>query len=160
MRHLLRIATIGGLLSFAAVSSAIFLTTVRHFGPANSPDPMMTANHFLAVLKVDQPALQIERAMNRVQPDARLLLIEPESEPFHTQLYLTLSYFAYPRRLSAVICSGPGQGTILGPLEPVTIDGALFFETKVDDAGAAVASIGKMIVTRHKSESPWLSFCR
>ena len=161
MRYLLRILSITGLLAFIGVSTTTFLKPINDFGPAYSPDPLMTANHFLLILGVDQPASRVERALNEFPPDAHFLLIAPESEPFVGQTRLTLIYLAYPRKLSAVICSGPGKGRITEPADPAAIDGFLFFETKVNNPGQDAVSIGsKLIITRQKSTAAWQSYCQ
>ena len=161
MRYLLRIFALGGVLALLAVSAAIFQTMVSHFGPANSLDSLLTANRFLLVLGVDQPALRVERALNEFPPDAHLLLIGPKSDPFIGQTHLMLVYLSYPRKLSALFCSSPGHGEIIGPPDPAPVDGILFFATKVVNPDRNYVSIGnKLTITRQKSISPWQSYCQ
>jgi len=160
MRHFFRLLSIAGLLGFLSLSGRTYLNRIVNLGRPNSLDSQLTTNNFLRILGVDEPAPRMERALNAFSPDEHLLLVAPASEPFAGQVYLTLSYLSYPRRLSAVFCIGPQQGRTEGP--PISaIDGFLFFETRPENPGRSSASIGaKMTIVRRRSTAPWRSFCR
>jgi hypothetical protein len=161
LRCLLRMLAICGVAAFLALSAAILFITVIRFGPASPLDPLWTANYFLSVLGVDHPAIRVQRGLNEFASDAHLLLIAPESNPDVVQIRLALVYFAYPRKLSAMFCTSPGHGVIVGPTYTVPVDGILFFGAKVVNPDHYSVSIGnKLTITRQKSTSPWPSYCR
>jgi hypothetical protein len=156
----LRLLMIGALLAFLGVSATRVLTIVGQFGFPNSLDPLLTANHFLMVLGVDRPAARIERVLSDLPPGEHLLLVAPDAEPFAGQVRLTLTYLAYPRKLSSVLCTGQMQGKTHGENSPSGVDTLVFFKLPAIDPGENAVSVGNMVFVRRKSASPWQSFCR
>jgi len=160
-RNLLAVTTI--LFAFGAFAVRSLVSIVAEVSSAptfHTLDPRATTNLFLQVLDARQAGALLETAINAYPPGGPLLFITTAKEPAAVQVYYTVSYLAYPRPVSAVICGSTEFPTIERFSPSSEIDGLIFFALTPSGNTPAERVTPRLLMSPHHGPALWQSFCR
>jgi len=134
------------------------------FSPRASTIPFggeASTDQFLGILAVPHPAAKLEETFRRWSNDKAFLFIAPANQPFWRQTYYTFAYLAYPRTVSAVVCSAnPAERDEIHRESTPNIDGLIFFDVPPGALRAGAQQIGPILYIAPYHGSPiWKSFC-
>ncbi len=130
-------------------------TTVPYGGEAST-------DQFLGILEVARPAEKLDQEFRQWDPKAQFLFVASAKQPFWRQTYYTLTYLAYPRQISAVVCPDQNayEDEIHKELSP-NFDGLIFFDVPPGPWRNGARQIGpRLYISHYHDGSPaWKSFC-
>jgi hypothetical protein len=116
---------------------------------------------FLGALGLAHSAAPVEKTFQRWDKNTEFLFVAPANHPFWVQTYYTLTYLAYPRRISAVACAekAANQNEIHRELSP-NMDGLIFFDVPPGRWATGAQQIGsKLFIAPYHGSPAWKSFC-
>ena len=152
--------------AFATVSFKGILDPAIQGRSFDHLEPSATTDSFLRILDAPRPAMLVEGALRTLPLDTSLLFVAPAKEEFKTQVFYSVAYLAYPRRVAAIFCGG-GKAPEIWDQVPQSSDLAavIFFATDPgpwarDGSAGGTSATPKLYVARHHGAAQWASFCR
>ena len=140
----------------------IVMKTVAAGTSAPSLEREATTDPFLAILGIPHPASAVRTALGQWSEQESLLFVAPLNDPFWKQVYFTLGYLAYPRRLSAMVCAEqPDRDEVYDHGKSSKVGGLILFDMPPGPWAGRSRQIGsKLYLVTYQGVAPWKSFCR